>query len=474
MASGVNLTGLIAAVDTILSAGMAPRLVTGSVPIALSDRPSLGAFGTNVNLPRNMSEYRAYMNGIATGLLQRYGLAVVRSFKWGVFTEYNNQDWLNATADEFLALYDYTACGLQDAIGAENLVIGAHACVQCQGPTDWDPRRLLDHIKSGTPACQGRNASSRPQLNFISNSFYETAPGAPGDLSWLAPQGLVMRAYAEAIGLDVQQLRFGIDEGRLLFGPEQEYWNYALTTRAVGTSYQASFDSLFFDRMVTGGMDYYSRWGLAAGTSGLGPDATGSLANVAGNVALLTSRLAGSTLAAYNLSLPPTGGLPPPANLTILGAVVSVAAAPSPAAWNVVLYHHHPWFNATSVGLPPAAFAVTLCDLCPGAPTPSQTGNLTQVDDAHAQFWPRWMADARAHNLTEADFDEGWSMFSDNVPVASAQARALFAANLPTYRELAQLVSSPVPLGWDDGCITVSPPALPVHSMQLLQVQCSE
>jgi hypothetical protein len=127
---------------------------------------------------------------------------------------YNNIDWLAASAESYFDTFDYTVCGLEDALGgAANVDVGAHACQQCGKPS-WDPLLFLHHVATGVSKCSGK----KPHLHFTANSFYEQSPGNPGDLSEFASDGLVVLDTAKQLGLDIS--RFGIDEGRLLFGPE--------------------------------------------------------------------------------------------------------------------------------------------------------------------------------------------------------------------------------------------------------------
>eukprot|EP01045_Picozoa_sp_COSAG04_P002834 COSAG04_NODE_108_length_25934_cov_13.184014_15_plen_120_part_00 len=78
------------------------------------------------------------------------------------------------------------------------------------------------------------------QLNYISTSFCksstlpvrllrkperscctdEQAVGSPGDLSAFDVHAAGFRTHAEQIGLDVDSMFFGIDEGRILGGPD--------------------------------------------------------------------------------------------------------------------------------------------------------------------------------------------------------------------------------------------------------------
>merc|ERR1712185_622210 len=100
-----------------MSAGLIPHVVTGNVPIALSASPRLGGFGFNSEPPRNMSEYREYIARVVAALVSEFGQAEVARWRWGVFTEYNNHDWLNASAQSYFDTFDHTVCGLEDALG---------------------------------------------------------------------------------------------------------------------------------------------------------------------------------------------------------------------------------------------------------------------------------------------------------------------------------------------------------------------
>ena len=60
---------------------------------------------------------RRYIADVAKGLVGALGIEVVTSFRWGVFTEFNNADWLASNADTYIELYDHTVCGLADALG---------------------------------------------------------------------------------------------------------------------------------------------------------------------------------------------------------------------------------------------------------------------------------------------------------------------------------------------------------------------
>jgi hypothetical protein len=454
--SGVNATMLFRPFRNALSAGLKPHIVTGNVPISLSSPPRLGGFGVNAALPRNLSEYSAYIEGVAVALRDEFGLAEVATWRWGVFTEYNNQDWLVASASEYSALYDYTVCGLERALG--NVDVGVHACIQCtvnDPKRHWDALAFLQHAAAGASACTGGPV----HLNWVGNSFYEDAPGKPGDLSWWAPQALPVLQRAAALGLPTA--RFSIDEGRLLSGPD----GLPLTARAVGDAYQASWDAVMVKLLTASGAAdaFYSRWGVSTGALF---SAAGDVAdNAAANLARLAWALAGSR--AVTTTAAP-GAPPPPAR----SQVDAVVGAGDDGALRALLFHHWPDLNAS--GVPPVAVAARLCGL-PGAVSragPIAGAVVTPLDGAHGTWWRAWREDAAAANLSAAagDYTQGWSEFSDNIAVASARARTLLAQKLPAYRQLAALAAQPLSASADgNGCASFQV-ALPAHGVALVEL----
>ena len=476
--SGVNATPLFAPLRNILAAGLKPHLVTGNVPIALSDPPVLGGFGFNAAPPRDMAEYRTYIALVAAQLAAEFSLAEVATWRWGVFTEYNNQDWLRANASTFAALFDHTACGLVDALGAPAAVdLGVHACTQCGGGA-WDPLAFLQHAATGVSACSG----GRVHLNWTGNSFYEHAPGAPGDLSWLAPQALPVLEAARALGLPAA--RFGIDEGRLLWGPEGPA--YALTTRAVGPPYQGSWDALMFRRLAATGVPdvYYSRWGLGY-APGAFADPAGNADTVATNVAQLAYALAGlPSVPTTNASTGGSGGSGC-ASSSIVDGVVALDSSGGGGGggggggWRVaaLLFHHHPWLNASDAGsgCSGAAVSVALCGAparAAGAPVPGATA--TRVGAAAANAWPVWAAAAAAANLSYAagDYTPGWSALSDSPPLASARAYAALARAMPALQAASALAREPLAGGaavGADACLRFQV-ALAPHEVALVEL----
>ena len=429
---------LLDALSNITASGLRPYIVTGGVPIAYSAAPAIGGFGFNSQPPANLTQYAAYISALAAAAVVRFGLAPVQAWKWGVLTEYNNQDWLAANESTFFDLYDYTACALERTLGAGAVNIGAHACTQCRGPTDWDSLALLDHVAGGDNACTGGVGAP---MTFFSLSFYEVEVGQPGDLGWIARDILPALARAAALGLT---LDFGIDEGRLLQGVDK----LPLATRAVGDTYQASWDALFSKALIAGGVSYYSRWTL--NTGGSAASGADQVDPVSTNVARLLARMAGG------VQLPSTNVSSSSQSAAAAGAEAAVPIVDGLIAYDTatstlraLVFRHH--VDASDGGVSTAALRG--CGWAPPAQPPlAVAGTAWRVDSSHAQFWGAFQADVARYNLTS--FQAGWSASGEAITLTNATERAIFAARVPAYQQLARLAPEPAAATLDaHGCL---------------------
>lgn len=444
---------LLDALGNITASGLRPYIVTGGVPIAFSASPKIGGFGFNSQPPNDLPAYSQYIGALADAAVARFGLAAVRGWKWGVFTEYNNPDWLLGDSESFFAIYDFTACALEAALGAGHVDIGAHACTQCGS---WDSMLLLDHVAGAPNATKNYcTGSSGAPMTWLSLSFYETQVGGPGDLGWLARDVLPARSRAAALGLSLAS--FGIDEGRLLQGVDK----LPLASRAVGATYQASWDALFASELIAGGFDYYSRWAFNSGGGVV--NAAANVDPVSTNVARLFARLAGMA------RLPST-------NATTAAAAAASGAAPAaivngliaydaPAATlRAVVFRHH--VDAADAGASTAALRV--CGFAPPAQPPrAVAGTVWRVDDGHAQWWGSFQADVAANNWTS--FQPGWSPSCEAVTLTDATERAAFAARVPAYQALAALAAEPASATLDAGGCLAFDAALAGHAVLLAE-----
>eukprot|EP00041_Stephanoeca_diplocostata_P036919 m.1373267 g.1373267 ORF g.1373267 m.1373267 type:complete len:484 (-) comp24955_c1_seq139:3808-5259(-) len=291
---GYNWTRLLHAIDNVRAAGLYPYVVTGNVPISMSSAPTLGGFGVNTQLPKNLTQYRLYLESFAEAAVTRYGAQDVQKWKWGVLTEYNNPSWFDdGGATGYFKLYDFTVAALENVLGTSIGAVGAHACTVCGAPTystGWDGLQLLNHVLNGTNYYTGQQGS---RLDFWSASFYTAVPegSSPGSIPpWsignfeevLRP----LRDLADANGL--HSLPIGIDEGRILAEPGGKL---QLTgSRAVGSPYMAAFDALWFKKMLDTGVSWYSRWAVNTNGPAIGNPGA-ALDSASTQTALLTYRM---------------------------------------------------------------------------------------------------------------------------------------------------------------------------------------
>ena len=299
----------------------------------------------------------------------------------------------------------------------------------------------------------------------------------PGDLTWFSPQGLSVLDRARALGLPTS--RYGMDEGRLLFGPEGP--TFALTTRAVGPAYQGSWDALMFKLLAATGVDeaYYSRWGLGFSPD-IFADPSENADSVATNVAQLAFALADlpsvpttNTTAIESSPLDPSSSSSSNSS-SIVDGVVGLDGGVRVVA---LLFHHHPWLNASESGsgVTSASVNVQLCG-APGGSVGKAVTNATsmRVGAGSANAWPAWSAAAAAANLsfTSGDYRSGWSAWSDSPPLASTRAQATLIGVMPALQAAAALVREPLAGGaavGTDACLRFQVTLQP-HEVALVEI----
>jgi hypothetical protein len=503
--SAVDATPLLAQMAVLLHARLHVRVVTGGVPIALSaNAPVIGGFGFNTALPASMPAYMAYITEIARQIVARFGLEMVRrSVSFGCFTEANNRQWLNATAAEYASLYDATVCGLRTAIPAKDLVVGAHLTVDYG---HWDAASFIQHAMNGSCACcahlatensGGGDAATGVQLDFLGVSFYEAAAGVPGDLSAFDRIALGLRQRAIAAGFGAaageRALEFGVEEGRILAGPD----GLQLGTHALGDDYQVSWDGLLFIKALKAGLKYVARWGVNSQMSGpfglQGMSATGAnarLDNGAASLARLCLRMSADRLLANSTAtvtaLQATAGsgsggssiVDAVASTNCTGGAAAAAGLQSietPCVLRVFLVNH---FTALDAGAARCnvSTTATVCGIDGALTGWSDRGTtVTKVGGGAAVWWREWWKDAKQANLSVAagDYLPGLSPWGDEPPLASARAKQVWAAGLPKYRQKAVLQTQAL----DGACAIVGGGcvrcmlSMPAHSAALLELR---
>jgi len=243
----------------ILNLGAKPHLKLGGVPLKFTKNFEMGDFDMNVYPPDDFNAYYTYIRAIAQALVDEFGIQEVKTWRFGVMTEYENAQWFQAksglpedAAVAYCKLYDYTVQALIDVIG-EDVFVGAHSMTVTEGL--WDEEIFIRHVAEGTNYANGKKGS---HICFLSASFYDSTPGEFTSGYTLPETISYLKTKAEKYGL--KDLVFGIDEGRILSGTVSGADDSQLLNRTVGFTWQASYDARIFAQTIRAGGDYFSSW----------------------------------------------------------------------------------------------------------------------------------------------------------------------------------------------------------------------
>lgn len=254
-----NFEPLVENCRGILNLGAKPHLKLGGVPLKFTKDFAMGDFNMNVYPPDDFNAYYTYIRAIAQALVDEFGVEEVRTWRFGVMTEYENAQWFQAksglpedAAEAYCKLYDYTVQALIDVIG-EDVFVGAHSMTVTEGL--WDEEIFIRHVAEGTNYANGKKGS---RICFLSASFYDARPGEFTSGYTLPKTIGYLKSKAEKYGLE--NLIFGIDEGRILSGNSSGKDDSQLLNRTVGYTWQASYDARLFAQAIRSGADYFSSW----------------------------------------------------------------------------------------------------------------------------------------------------------------------------------------------------------------------
>lgn len=274
-----KLDSLAQACQGVLNLGAKPLIKLGCIPFyfTMKQNPEkkLGTvFGFNVFPPDDdmYGEYETYLENVLQYLINRFGIDEVRSWRFGVMTEYENADWFyvldssgkinaNLTMTAFFKIYDYSVKALENKLGKENVYVGAHSMTVTEGL--WDERKFIDHVASGYNYAE--NANTGVQLDYLSASFYDTKPGTYTSGKTLGECFSFLREYAESKGL--YNLDYGVDEGRIYGGVNVGADSEQLNSRCVGHMWQAAYDARMYKTMLDNEIDYFSVWTWTSDTT---------------------------------------------------------------------------------------------------------------------------------------------------------------------------------------------------------------
>ena len=244
----------------VLNLGAKPFLKLGNVPLKFSkDATTEIGFGMNPYPPDDFDVYYNYIHALATELVKEFGKEEVLTWRFGVMTEYENAAWFfageedpEASAEAYCKLYDYSVAALQDAIG-EDVFVGAHSMTVTEGL--WDEAEFIKHCGEGTNYKTGKKGT---RVCYLSSSFYDSVPGDYTDGKTLPESIEYLRETAESVGLN--DLIYGVDEGRILEGNSSGNVGSELLTRTCGYTYQAAYDARLTAQMFNNDIAYFSAW----------------------------------------------------------------------------------------------------------------------------------------------------------------------------------------------------------------------
>ena len=96
-----DFTLLIENCRGVLNLGAKPMLKLGSVPLKYSKNSTTDhGFGMNPYPPDDYNVYYNYIKALGDALVEEFGKKEVLTWRFGVMTEYENEDWFKANDDE--------------------------------------------------------------------------------------------------------------------------------------------------------------------------------------------------------------------------------------------------------------------------------------------------------------------------------------------------------------------------------------
>lgn len=264
-----NFSRLIENCRGIINLGAKPHLKLGGVPLKFTSDFQFGGFDMNPYPPDDFEQYYEYIKAIAQALVDEFGREELLTWRFGCMTEFENKDWFYSKDETpqgselaYCMLYDYTVQALIDVIG-EDVFVGAH----CMGVTEglWDECNFFKHCGQGINYATGKKGT---RICFISTSFYDLRPGAY--TSGYAIPELMEHLKSAAAKYGLNDVIFGVDEGRILCGNNSGKESDQLNMRITGYTWQAAYDARLYTQAINSGMDYFSSWGLLSNGQRLG------------------------------------------------------------------------------------------------------------------------------------------------------------------------------------------------------------
>jgi hypothetical protein len=429
---------LASACQNIVAMGLKPMIKTGWVPLKLSAHPHVGAdFGTNVRPPGDYGDYYRYIRAMATALKDRFGIPEMKTWSWEAGVEFDNQGWFEAddgkpetTKLAYFRLYDCTVAALEDALGKENVNVGAHMMTVYQG--FWNSLDFIEHCARGRNLYRG---GAGAHLDFLAVSCYTAVPGFDPIVFTTAIDSVQTRARQ----LGLKNLKFGMDEGRVINGWD----NKVVYSREVEHPIQAASDAMLFQLMVERDVDYCSCASLTTEW------VLGGIPLASSNFRNLAFRMAGSSVLA--------GTRTAASDYTTAG-VNGLAAYDAPAKTvRLLLYNFSPSRDATAGG----EVKLTIAH-CKQAGAGGLVLRAWALDEDNGNWWKAWQADVTARRMGPEAFRNQYtgqpvSVWTTLLPeeLANAADVQFWKSRQADYEKLGQLkcVEQPLTPGPDDALV---------------------
>ena len=422
----------------VLNLGAKPMLKLGSVPLKFTkDATTERGFGMNPYPPDDYNVYYNYIHAMATALVKEFGKEEVLKWRFGVMTEYENADWFltqdedpEASCEAYCKLYDYSVAALQDVIG-ENVFVGAHSMTVTEGL--WDEAEFIKHCGEGTNYKTGKKGT---RVCYLATSFYDYAPGEYTEGKTLPESVEYLRKTAESVGLN--NLIYGVDEGRLLVGNNSGKNNDELLTRTCGYTYQAAYDARLISQMFNNDIAYFSAWSYLSGGFFSGNP------TVSYHVAQNASKFAGAKLLNTNKT---KSGM-------ILGSDVDTVSAFNEKT-NTLHVMSYNFKNDVDYK--------TSTEMTFEISAPQFSGKNVNVtayvinDDCN--YFDEWVEDRKTYNITDDCFD--WSpddpQIDSTITLSDEKARDIYFNKLyKKYTECSKLTPTQTQTIAEDGKITLN------------------
>ena len=305
----------------------------------------------------------------------------LKTWTWGVGVEYENRGWFEAedgkpetTRLAYFRLYDTTVAALEDALGAENVTLGAHSMSVQAAPGILGPARfhraLRQWRESQAERAKGRTSTS---WRFILHADARLRSGPV--------PGLHCERSEKAMQAGLTNLKYGVDEGRVLDGPDRK----VLFAREVEHPIQAAGDAKLFHLMVDHDVDYFSTWGVTT------DELFGDVPIAGANLRNLAFRMNGSALLTSQRS-----GRPADAADDVSGLAGYDAATKT---LRVLLYN----FNRNPDAAADEDIAISVAHVRP-ARADAVTLRSWPLDGDHGNWWKAWQADVAARKMPPEAF----------------------------------------------------------------------